>query len=76
MTLVGISPCGAHYYFGHERPVKVQLHVFSNASKDANAAVIYVCSDYADWLITMILVASKTKIAIQLLILHMDLLQT
>ena len=78
MTLVGISPCGAHYYFGHERPVKVQLHVFSNASKDANAAVIYVCSDYADWLITMIMVASKTKIAsiIQLLILHMDLLQS
>ena len=78
MILEGISPCGAHYYFGHERPVKVQLHVFSNASKYANAAVIYVCSDYADWLITMILVASKTKIAsiIQLLILHMDLLQT
>ena len=48
MILVGISPCGAHYYFGHERPVKVQLHVFSNASKDANAAVIYVCSEYAD----------------------------
>ena len=78
MILVGISPCGAHYYFGHERPVKVQLHVFSNASKDANAAVIYVCSDYAEWSITVILVASKTKIAsiIQLLIPHMDLLQT
>ena len=62
MTLVGISPCGAHYYFDHERSVKVQLHVFSTASKDANTAVIYVCSDYADWLITMILVASKTKL--------------
>ena len=58
---MGISPYGAHYYFGHERPVKVQLHVFSNASKDANAAIIYVCSDYADWLITMILVCLQNK---------------
>ena len=61
-----------------EMSCTVQLHVFSNASKDANAAIIYVYSDYADWLITMILVASKTKIAPinHLLILHMDLLQT
>ena len=48
MILEGISPCVAHYYFGHERPVKVQLHVFCNASKYVNAAVVYVCSDYAD----------------------------
>ena len=67
MTLVGISPCGAHYYFDHERPVKVQLHVFSNASKDANAAVIYVYSGYADWSITMILVASKTKLHLSII---------
>ena len=46
-----------------QKPIEVQLHGFSDASKDAYAAVIYVRSIYANGETERRLVASKTKIA-------------
>lgn len=47
----------------HQRPKKVQLRGFSDVSKDACAAVIYVHSIYADGNIETRLIASKTRIS-------------
>ena len=41
----------------------VQLHGFSDASENAYAAVVYLCATYSDGPPTVVLVASKTKVA-------------
>ena len=51
------------YYHTTSQPLTRQLHCFSNASKKACGAVIYVRSTYRDYPPVVALVVSKTKVA-------------
>ena len=50
-------------YFGKEEPDSIQLHGFSDASKEAYGAVIYVRATYPTLQPTVELVISKSKVA-------------
>ena len=45
------------------QPLKIQLHGFSDASKRAYGAVVYIRSVYEDGHIDVRLISSKTKVA-------------
>ena len=51
------------YFNGHMQPLKIQLHGFSDASKRAYGAVVYMRSVYEDGHIDVRLISSKTKVA-------------
>ena len=51
------------YFRFTSKPVNIQVHSFSDASKKAFAAVVYLCSTYSDGHIEIRLVASKTRVA-------------
>ena len=51
------------YFDTKKHPVSIQLHGFSDASKHAYAAVLYLRTLYSDGSVTVSLVASKTKVA-------------
>ena len=51
------------YYAGHPQPTKQELHGFSDASKKASGAVVYLRSIYASQAPTVALVTAKTKVA-------------
>jgi hypothetical protein len=51
------------YFNGHVQPLKIQLHGFSDASKRAYGAVVYMRSVYEDGHIDVRLISSKTKVA-------------
>ena len=51
------------YYFGEEKPSTIQLHGFSDASKDAYGAVIYVRATYPTLQPTTEIVIAKSKVA-------------
>jgi hypothetical protein len=60
LNAIRISRC---YFLLHIRPVKTELHAFSDASNKAYAAVIYMRSIYENGQVLVRFVASKTKIA-------------
>ena len=60
LNAVRISRC---YYLLHIRPVKTELHAFSDAPNKAYAAVIYLRSTYEIGQILIRFVAAKTRIA-------------
>ena len=51
------------YFSVEKQPIKIQLHGFSDASKRAYAAVVYMRSIYDDGSIDVRLISSKTKVA-------------
>ena len=51
------------YYAGHPQPTRQELHGFSDASKKASGAVVYLRSIYASQAPTVALVTAKTKVA-------------
>ena len=51
------------HYFRNQIPVTTALHGFSDASKEAFAAVIYIRASYSSGPPTSMLVVSKTKVA-------------
>ena len=53
----------ARHYFGGRKPSSVSLHGFSDASKKAFAAVVYIRAEYEDGPPTSELVLAKTRVA-------------
>ena len=51
------------YYAGHPQPIHQELHGFSDASKLASGAVVYIRSTYSNHQPTVALVTAKTKVA-------------
>ena len=51
------------YYAGHPQPIHQELHGFSDASKHASGAVVYIRSTYSNHEPTVSLVTAKTKVA-------------
>ena len=51
------------HYFDHNQPLSVELHGFSDASKEAYAAVIYIRATYSNRTPSAQLVISKSKIS-------------
>lgn len=51
------------YFSIMSKPVNIQVHSFSDASKKAFAAVVYLRSTYSDGHIETCVVASKTRVA-------------
>ena len=50
------------HYFGHRKPVTVELHGFADASNDAYAAVIFIRATYPTGPPSSEIVVSKTKV--------------
>ena len=52
-----------YYFQANSKPSSIQIHGFSDASKQAYAAVVYLRSSYDDGHVKVSLVSSKTRVA-------------
>ena len=63
LIILGNTHVPRCYFRFTSKPVNIQVHSFSDASKKAFAAVVYLRSIYSDGHIEIRLVASKTRVA-------------
>ena len=63
MELKALGSISVPRCYFDSKPVNVQLHCFSDASKKAYGPMVYVRSEYTNGRVDVKLVAGKTKVA-------------